>query len=85
MTLKNNYSLLPINDLFDHLGGAAVYSKIDLRSRYYQFKIHEEDVPKTAFKTRYEHDEFLVMHFGLTNALAAIMDLIKWVFQPYLG
>ncbi|KAM2977502.1 hypothetical protein FF2_014433 [Malus domestica] len=78
--IKNRYPLPRIDDLFDQLKGACVFSKIDLRSGYYQLKIKDEDVPKTAFKTRYRHYEFLVMPFGLTNAPAAFMRLINEVF-----
>ena len=84
VTVKNKYSLLRIEDLFDQLKGAGVFLKIDLRSGYYQLRVKEVDVPKTAFRTRYGHYEFMVMPFGLTNAPTTFMDLMNRVFQPYV-
>ncbi|GKA56659.1 putative reverse transcriptase domain-containing protein, partial [Tanacetum coccineum] len=85
LTVKNSYPLPRIDDLFDQLQGSSVYSKIDLRSGYHQLRVQEEDIPKTAFRTRYSHYEFQVMPFGLINALAVLMDLMNRNKQEHEG
>jgi hypothetical protein len=84
VTIRNKYPLPRINDLFDQLKEASVFSKIDLRSGYHQLKVREDDVQKTAIRTRYGHYEFMVMPFGLTNAPSVFMDLMNRVFHKYL-
>ena len=78
--IKNQYSLSRIDDLFDQLREVRVYSKIDLRTGYHQLRVREVDIPKTTFRTLYEHFEFTMMPFGLMNAPATFMDLIHRVF-----
>ena len=82
VSIKNKYPLPMINDLFDQLQGAKVFSKIDLR--YHQLKIREKDIPKTAFTTRHGLYEYMVMSFGLTNAPAYFMSMMNKVFMEFL-
>ena len=81
--IKNKYLLPRIDDLFDQLQRASVFSKIDLMSDYHQLKIKESNVPKIVFRTLYGHYEFLVMPFGLMNAPTAFMYLMNKVFHLY--
>jgi hypothetical protein len=84
ITIRNKYPLPRIDILLDQLAGAKVFSKVDFRLGYHQIKIHLEDVPKTAFSTRYGLYEYLVMSFGLTNAPTHFMYLMNSVFMPEL-
>jgi hypothetical protein len=84
VTIKNKYPLPLIEDLFDQMRGARVFSKINLRSGYHQMKIRPFDIPRTAFSTRYGLYEFTVMSFGLTNAPTYFMNLMNKVFMEYL-
>ncbi|GKD95356.1 putative reverse transcriptase domain-containing protein, partial [Tanacetum coccineum] len=84
LTMKNHYPLPRIDDLFDQIQGSSIYSNIDLRSRYHQLRVQEQDIPKTAFQTWYGHYEFQVMPFGLTNEPAVFMDLMNRVCKPYM-
>jgi len=84
LTIKNKYQLPRIDDLLDQLSGAAVFSKIDLRSGYHQILVKPEDVQKTAFRSRYGHYEWVVMSFRVTNEPAIFMDYMNRIFRPYL-
>ncbi|GKB95426.1 putative reverse transcriptase domain-containing protein [Tanacetum coccineum] len=84
LTIKNRYPLPRIDDLFDQLQGSRYFSKIDLWSGYHHLRVQEDDIPKTAFRIRYEHFKFIVMPFGLTNAPVLFMNLMNQVCRPYL-
>ena len=84
LTIKNKYSLSMIDDLLDQLKEAGVFSKIDLRFGYHEILVKPEDVQKIAFRSRYEHYEYVVMPFGVTNAPTVFMDYMNQIFRPYL-
>jgi hypothetical protein len=84
VTIKKKYPLLRMDDLFDQLKDAKIFSKIDLRSRYHRVRIRDEDINKTAFRTGYGHYEFTMVPFGLSNAPVVFMCLMNGVFWEYL-
>ena len=84
MTIRDRYPLPRINGFFDQVGGDIIFSNIDLRSRYHQVWICDEDIHKTAFRTRWGHYEFVVMSFGLTNAPTKFMCMMNKIFNKYL-
>jgi hypothetical protein len=84
MTIKSKYPLSNINDFFDQVGGAKIFSKLDLRSSYHQIRIKDEDINKKSFRTRYGHYEFVVIPFGLTNTPATFMFLMNNIISQYL-
>ena len=81
MTIKNHYPLPRIDDLFDQVGGVKIFSKIDLWSGYHQVRIRDEDIHKTTFRNRYDHYDFVVIPFGLTNALTKFMCMMNTIFS----
>ncbi len=84
VTVKNKYLFPRINNLFDRLRGMNVFSRIDLRSGYFKIRVKEKDIPKIAFRTRYEHYEYTIMLFNVTNAPAIFMEAMNRIFKPFL-
>ena len=84
LTIKNQYPLPRIDDLFDQVGGGKIFTKIDLQSGYHQVRIHDDDIHKTTFCTRYRHYDFVVMLFRLTNAPTKFMCMMNSIFSKYM-
>lgn len=84
VTIKNKYPLPRIDNRMDQLVGVCVFSKIDLRSGYHQSRVKLGDFPKTTFRTRYGHYEYIVMLFGVSNVPGVFMEYMNQTFHPYL-